>query len=79
MVLFLYTSADCVNYFAESTGQILSPNFQTAYSNNLDCDSYITVPSGKQIVMTFWAFNTEAGADWVTVCTCIKVFNRSIW
>jgi len=70
----LYLYAECANGdFFGPTGQISSPNFPMAYSNNISCSSYITVPSGQTIIKTFQSFNTESCCDWVTVCKFIKV------
>ena len=75
---FLCLYADCADrYFAGPTGQISSPNFPLAYTNNRDCSNYIAVLTGQKVVITFFSFNTEATNDWLQVC--IKASNVNIW
>src|SRR6218665_1655384 len=70
--------ADCADrYFSGPTGQISSPNFPLAYSNNRDCSNFITILTGQIIVITFFSFNVETGNDWLQVC--IRVSNVNIW
>lgn len=64
--LVFYTVCDN-RHFSGPNGTISSPNYPTAYANNLDCYSYISVSSGNKVLITFLAFNTQSGNDWVTV------------
>ncbi len=49
-------------------GFITSPNYPANYAtDNLDCRSFIRVPSGFRVLLTFTAFRTEQGFDFVEV------------
>ena len=49
-------------------GFISSPNFPSNYGiNNLDCRSFITVPNGFRVLLTFTYFQTERNFDFVEV------------
>lgn len=65
---FLHRYADCGRTdFSGPAGQISSPNFPMAHNSYLDCSSYISVPIGQTLVITFVAFNFESPCGWVEV------------
>ncbi|KAI6190196.1 CUB and sushi domain-containing protein 3 [Aphelenchoides bicaudatus] len=50
-----------------TSGYIKSLNFPQNYSNQLDCSQIITVEEGHIVQLIFYAFETELGADVVTL------------
>uniref|UniRef100_A0AC35TJA2 CUB domain-containing protein n=1 Tax=Rhabditophanes sp. KR3021 TaxID=114890 RepID=A0AC35TJA2_9BILA len=53
--------------YQDRFGEITSPNYPNAYSNNQDCYYYIIVEPGKRIELDFIAFNTESGFDILSI------------
>ncbi|XP_046460834.1 deleted in malignant brain tumors 1 protein-like [Daphnia pulex] len=57
----------CGGNFSEPSGIFSSPNYPNPYDNNEICEYTIQVAEGNRIVLNFLEFNTESGADYVTV------------
>lgn len=70
LITFLYTHLFCLvcgGNFSEPSGVFSSPNYPNPYGNNEICGYTIRVADGNRIVLNFLEFNTESGADYVTV------------
>jgi len=50
-----------------TSGYIKSQNFPNKYSNQIDCVTIIIVEEGQHVQLIFYAFETELGADIVTI------------
>ena len=48
-------------------GAFTSPNFPNNYPNNAHCEWRIRVPDGYRVLLSFSAFNTESGYDFVEI------------
>lgn len=66
-MLILFPSG-CGGSYAEKSGSFASPNYPNDYAeNDLQCDYVIEVPGTSSILLTFAAFDTEDGYDFVEV------------
>lgn len=57
----------CDETFTTETGTVTSPNYPAEYPNNVNRTVCIIPASGNAATVSFTAFNTEAGWDFVTV------------
>ena len=57
----------CDETLTTATGTVTSPNYPAAYPNNYKHTTCIDAPAGQQVTLTFSAFATEAGYDFVTL------------
>lgn len=57
----------CDETLTTATGTVTSPNYPNAYPNSYKHTTCIDAPAGKQVTLTFSAFATEAGYDYVTL------------
>ncbi|XP_057372676.1 cubilin-like [Daphnia carinata] len=57
----------CGGTFIDPSGIISSPNYPQPYGFDEYCEYLIQVADGKRVVLDFLYFNTEGGADYVTV------------
>ena len=62
------TSGGCINEtFTAATGTVTDNSGASNYLNNMSCEKLIQPSDGGTITLTFTAFNTEAGYDFVRV------------
>ncbi|XP_015512725.2 cubilin [Neodiprion lecontei] len=52
-------SPGCGGIYTASSGTITSPNFETRYDPNLDCEWRIQIPVGERIKLTWVSFDLE--------------------
>jgi hypothetical protein len=57
----------CGGYYNEPNGVIASPKYPDPYGYNETCEYVIQLAKGNRVALNFLYFETESGADYVTV------------
>ncbi len=58
------------NIYTSSSGTIYSNRFSSNYPNSAECSWIISLPSASSVTLSFSAFETEAGRDFVRIYSC---------
>ena len=70
MLLLFVVAGGCSNhpvYLYGMNGTFTSPNFPGNYPNNARCEWRIQVPYGYRVRLSFTAFDTENGFDFIQI------------